>query len=71
MNRIIEVTVRDLMILKASLGRVYMSANQAAPLLRHLANNYAAEAVVIQSAREALVRLDPSLRVPDEELHGL
>ena len=71
MNGIIEVTVRDLMILKASLGRVYMSANQAAPLLRHLANNYAAEAVVIQNAREALGRLDPSLRADAEELRGL
>ena len=48
-----------------------MAANKGSELLRHLGNNYAAEAVVIQNAREALGRLDLSLRVSDEELRGL
>ena len=71
MNGKIEVTMRDLMILRASLGRAYLAANKGSELLRHLANNYAAEATVIRNAREALGRLDPSLRADAEELNGL
>ena len=71
MNRIIEVPMRELQILKLSLGRAHLAANKGSELLRHLANTYTAEAVVIQNAREALGRLDLSLRVSDEELNGL
>ena len=48
--------------------RAYLAANKGSELLRHLANNYAAEATVVRNAREALGRLDPSLA---EELSGL